>query len=141
MTDELAVTGLIGTEVSHHTTGDGKAVARFRLVSTRRRMDQATGNWVDTDVNWYSVVAFGTLAQNILDSLTKGDRILVRGRLKISNWDNGKNSGTDVQIEAKSIGHDLLFGTSDFEKRSPVIPREDDEDEVDIDLERELQPA
>jgi single-strand DNA-binding protein len=141
MTDELAVTGLIGTEVSHHTTGYGKAVERFRIVSTRRIMDQATGNWVDTDVNWYSVVAFGTLAQNILDSLTKGDRILVRGRLKISNWDNGKNSGTDVQIEAKSIGHDLLFGTSDFEKRSPVIPREDDEDEVDIDLERELQPA
>lgn len=141
MRDELAVTGLIGTDLRHGTTAEGKDVASFRLVSTARRLDRATGNWVDADANWYSVVCFGTLATNALDSLSKGDRVLVRGKLKVRNWDNGSTSGTAVEIEAKSIGHDLLFGTSDFERRSPVVPREDEEEEEDLEADSELQPA
>lgn len=141
MTDELAVTGLIGTELKHNTTTDGRDVASFRLISSTRRLDKATNNWVESQANWYSVVCFGSLARNVLDSVGKGDRVLVKGKLKISNWDNGTNSGINVEIEAKSIGHDLLFGTTDFERRSPVIPRQDQDDEDEIDLERELQPA
>lgn len=141
MTDEIVVTGLIGTDLRHNTTGDGREVANFRLVSASRKLDQASGNWVDAQANWYTVVCFGTLARNVLDSVSKGDRVIVKGQLKINNWDNGTDSGINVEIVAKSIGHDLVFGTSDFERRSPVVPRQDEDDEEDVDLERELQPA
>ena len=142
MTDELSVTGLVATDLRHGTTGDGKDVASFRLVASKRRLDRATNNWVDADPNWFSVVCFGTLARNVLDSVSKGDRVLLRGKLKVKNWDNGSTSGTSVEIEAKSLGHDLMFGTSDFERRSPVVPKtEEDLEDEDVDLERELQPA
>ena len=66
--------------------------------------------------------------------------MLVTGKLKVRDWDNGERCGTSVEVEAKSIGHDLIFGTSEFERRSPISIETDEEDE-DADLDRELQPA
>jgi single-strand DNA-binding protein len=75
-----------------------------------------------------------------LNQYQKGERIVVSGRLKVRDWDNGERSGTSVEIEASAIGHDLTFGTSAFERRSLVVADPEDEEE-EVELESELQKA
>jgi single-strand DNA-binding protein len=52
---------------------------------------------------------------------------VVSGRLKVRDWDNGERSGTSVEIEADSLGHDLVWGTTQFSRT--VLVREDPEDD------------
>ena len=67
--------------------------------------------------------------------MVKGDRVIVRGRLRVRDWDNGERSGTTVEIEAESLGHDLMFGISSFERTTHTPDTEEEESEA------ELQPA
>ena len=56
-------------------------------------------------------------------SLHKGDRVILTGRLRLREWDTGAKKGIAVEIDADSIGHDLLFGTSRFEKDAAPAQR------------------
>jgi single-strand DNA-binding protein len=60
------------------------------------------------------VTAFRQLAINSSQSISKGERIVLTGRLRVRDWDNGERSGTSVEIEADAIGHDQSWGTSQF---------------------------
>lgn len=135
MSEQITVTGLVATDVRRHETADGLVVASFRLAASTRRFDQSKNSWATTSTNWFTVASFRQLAQNVFDSINKGDRILVTGKLKIRDWDNGERSGTSVEIEADHIGFDLSFGTSTFDR---VVIRDNEDDE---ELEEELQPA
>lgn len=114
MTDTIYVTGLVATTPRHLTTSDGLAITSFRLASSLRRFDRASNRWVDGDTNWYTVSTFRSLAQNTAQSVSKGDRVIVQGRLRIRDWENTDRSGTTVEIEADSLGHDLTFGTASY---------------------------
>ena len=142
MSDQIAVCGLVATSPRLVITKDGLPVTSFRLASTQRRFNRESGTWIDADTNWFTVSAFRQLANNAENSLQKGDRVLVYGRLKIRDWDNGERTGTAVEIEAESLGHDLMFGTSQFTRvnSKPIIEAEDSEEDLE-DSETELQPA
>lgn len=139
MSDNITLRGLVATSPRHITTESGLEVTSFRLASTTRKLDSETGVWVDSDANWFTVSAFRQLAANISQSISKGERVVVTGRIKVRDWDNGERSGTSVEVEASAIGHDLTFGTATFERRSLVVS--DPEDVEDADVETELQPA
>ena len=111
MTDNIVLTGLVATTPRHLTTSDGLAITSFRLASSQRRFDRALNRWVDGDTNWYTVSSFRGLAENTAQSVQKGDRVIVQGRLRIRDWENTDRSGTTVEIEAEVIGHDLGWNT------------------------------
>ncbi|MCF8540186.1 MAG: single-stranded DNA-binding protein [Aurantimicrobium sp.] len=114
MSDTISVTGLVATTPRHITTSEGLAITSFRLASSQRRYDRTQQRWIDADTNWYTVSCFRGLASNAADSVVKGDRVMVSGRLKIRDWENTDRSGTTVEIEAENLGHDLFWGTSTF---------------------------
>jgi len=116
--DTMSVTGIIATSPRHVVTKEGFDVTSFRLASTGRKFDKGQQAWVDSDTNWFTVVSFRQLAHNANLSLTKGDRVVVRGKLKVREWSNDDKSGTSVEIEAESLGHDLLWGTTTYERSS-----------------------
>ena len=116
MIDTLSVSGIVATTPRHVVTSEGLAITSFRLASTQRRFDKGQAQWVDIDTNWYTVVSFRQLAVNANKSLNKGDRVVATGRVKVRNWQNDDKSGTSVEIEADALGHDLLWGTSAFER-------------------------
>jgi single-strand DNA-binding protein len=105
-------------------TQDGLPITSFRLASSQRRFDRAPNRWIDGDTNWYTVTGFRQLAINAAGSISKGDRILVGGKLRVRDWDNGERAGTSVEIEADSLGHDLTWGSSVFTRT--VLVREAD---------------
>ncbi len=131
MTEQVSVRGLIATTPRQVVTENGLTVISFRLASSYRKFDQESKTWITGETNWFTISAFRKLASNAGASLAKGDRVIVQGRLRIRDWDNGERSGTSVEIDADAIGHDLTFGTSSFERTA--IAEEESE--------AEFQPA
>ena len=116
MSDTITVTGLVATEPKHIVTSEGLSITSFRLASALRRFDRAKEKWIDVDTNWYTVSSFRQLASNVSLSVVKGERVVVTGRVRIREWQGTERSGTNVDIEADAIGHDLSWGTSTFSR-------------------------
>lgn len=114
MTDTITLTGLVATEPRHIVTSEGLTITSFRLASTQRRFDRSQERWIDGETNWYTISSFRQLAINGASSLHKGERVVVTGRLRIREWANGERTGTNIDIEADAIGHDISWGTSVF---------------------------
>jgi single-strand DNA-binding protein len=116
MTDTIILTGLVATVPRHLVTGEGLPITSFRLASSQRRFDRAQQKWVDGDTNWYTITTFRQLAINAAGSVSKGDRVVVTGRLRIRDWEAGERAGTTVDIEADALGHDLTWGSTSFSR-------------------------
>jgi single-strand DNA-binding protein len=127
MSESFTVSGLVATTPRHLVTQEGLPITSFRLASSKRRFDRTKKIWVDGETNWFTINSFRQLAINSASSISKGDRVVVSGRLKVRDWDNGERSGTSVEIEADSLGHDLVWGTTQFSRT--VLVREDPEDD------------
>lgn len=114
MTDTIALTGLVATTPRHIVTSEGLTITSFRLASNQRRFDRGQNTWVDGDTNWYTVTAFRQLGTHVATSIEKGQRVIVIGRVRIRDWESGEKSGTTIEIDAESIGHDLTWGRATF---------------------------
>jgi single-strand DNA-binding protein len=112
----ITITGNVATAPERRVLPSGVAVTRFRVASGTRRYDREKGAWVDGPTNWYSVSAYRTLADNAEASLHKGERVVVTGRLRLRTWENDGRKGMEAEVDADALGHDLLFGTSAFQR-------------------------
>lgn len=126
MTDTISLTGLVATTPKHVVTGTGLSVTSFRFASTQRRYDRAEQKWVDGDTNWYTVATFRQLATNVNASLQKGQRVIVTGRLRVRDWATDDKRGTNVEIDADAVGHDLSWGTTTFTRSTATAVAEAD---------------
>jgi single-strand DNA-binding protein len=128
MSDRITITGLVATQPRHIVTSEGLPITSFRLASTQRRFDTAAEKWIDGETNWYTVTAFRQLATHTAESVDKGDRILVVGKLRIREWESDERTATNIEVEADAIGHDLSWGTGVFTRSVAVaIPAEPEE--------------
>lgn len=127
--ETTTIAGLVATTPRHLITQDGLPITSFRLASSVQRWDATTNRWSDGETNWYTITAFRTLAINTAGSVSKGDRILVTGKLRIRDWDNGERAGTSAEVEATGIGHDLNWGTGTFTRT--ILVRTDDDTHSD----------
>ncbi|GAA1505647.1 single-strand DNA-binding protein [Agromyces terreus] len=116
MTDNITVIGVVGGDPRVHVTSQGLPITTFRLASTRRFFDRAKGTWEDGETNWYTVSTFRQLAKNVAVSIHRGERVVVHGRLRIRAWESGEKSGTAIEIDADSVGHDLNWATTALTK-------------------------
>ncbi|MHA7140837.1 single-stranded DNA-binding protein [Arthrobacter sp. Sr33] len=119
MSDNITVRGYVATDVKSGVAVSGLAYASFRMCSTERRFDRNTSSWADGQTNWYAVSMFRQLATNAGVSIKKGDKVVVSGRLRIRPWirEDGR-TGTSVDIDAETVGHDLMWGTAHFHRTS-----------------------
>lgn len=114
MSDALTVVGTVGSDPEARATSTGRSVTSFRLASTTRVRDPQTGEWRDGETNWYTISAWNDLGRNVHDSIRKGERVLVAGRLRVRRWEKDDRQGTEVEIVAGSVGHDLRWGTTRY---------------------------
>jgi single-strand DNA-binding protein len=110
----IVVSGLVATTPRHIVTQDGLPITSFRLASGVSRWDNTKAEWTTAETNWFTITSFKQLAINAATSISKGDRVLVSGVLRVRDWDNGERAGTSVEIEADTLGHDLAWGQSTF---------------------------
>ena len=112
MSDHITISGVIGT-VPRLTFGkNGAPITSFRLASRQSHRDKAKDEWIVDESCWYSVTTYRQLATNAGKSLSKGEHVVVTGRLVVRHWTNAEKSGTSVEIIADSVGHDLTWYTT-----------------------------
>lgn len=138
MSEQITVTGLVATTPRHLVTQDGLPITSFRLAASSRRFDRSQNKWIDGETNWFTVTSFRQLAINVSTSVNKGERIMVNGKIKVRDWDNGERNGTSVEIDADALGHDLTWGNSAFTRT--VLTREIEPEEP-AEVEKELVDA
>jgi single-strand DNA-binding protein len=90
---------------------------KFRVAVNRRFKDEA-GNWKDGDTSYFTVNAWRSLAENVAESLTRGTRVVVAGRLQMRSWETQDgDKRTVVEIEADEIGPSLRWATAKVERQ------------------------
>ena len=127
VSDIITVTGIVATTPRHLVTSSGLAISSFRLASGQRRFDRTKQTWVDAETNWYTVSTFRQLAHNVVRSIRRGEHVLVAGRLRVRDWHNADKNGTAIEIEADSVGHDLTWCTTTYQRMTPSPGRIPDE--------------
>lgn len=118
----VTVTGNLVTKPERRRLeSNGSTVVNFRIGSTSRRFDKATGSWVDGNSFFVKVSCWRGLADNAYQSLFKGDPVVVTGRLFTREYqgDDGAKR-TAYELEAAAVGHNLARGTSSFTRTRPV---------------------
>jgi single-strand DNA-binding protein len=94
----ITLEGTIATTPRLVTTNDGLSVISFRFAENV----DSSGS-INTALNWFTVVAYANLANQIESELTREDKVILSGELKVREWDNGARSGTAVEVEIDSI--------------------------------------
>lgn len=110
------VTGNVAKDVTEHRYEDGTVTAVIRLASTSRYFDQESKDYLDRKTEFFTVFARRALARHVIESVRKGDPLIVTGRLGSSEWTRDGRTGFSMTIQAEAIGHDLTFGTTAFER-------------------------
>lgn len=111
----VTLIGNIASDVRTMTSERGTAITSFRFAQTPRRIDRNTGRWGDGPTSFYSVTCWRGLAEHGKESLRRGDPVIVFGRLRIRDWKNEDGrTGRDAEIDAITVGHDLVRGTTEF---------------------------
>lgn len=117
----VTVIGNMIADPALRTGRNGKAFATFRVASTTRRRDPASGTYVNGATNYVNVVVFNALAANVVASLKKGEPVIVYGRLRVNEWVGSQNQHmTSVEVEGYNAGHDLTWGQARFAKQGRV---------------------
>ncbi|CAM5326168.1 MULTISPECIES: single-stranded DNA-binding protein [Streptomyces] len=98
-----------------YTTG-GQALARFTVASTPRTFDREANQWKDGTSTFFRCATWRALAEHVAESLTKGSRVVLSGRIRQHNWqtEQGENRSM-LAVEVDEIGASLRFTTVTIE--------------------------
>lgn len=117
------ITGEFGlvTDPELKFSNAGKAWVKFRGV-TKERVRSAEGTWTDGRTTFIDVVAFGKEAENLVESASKGDTVMVSGKLEQREWtDDDGAKRTSYRIVADEIGMSLKWGPARTGKMATSI--------------------
>src|SRR6266849_3073520 len=105
--NSVSIVGNLTDDPELRYTPQGSAVANFRIAVNNRFKDQA-GNWQDGETSYFKINVWRQLAENVAESLTRGTRVLVSGRLKMRQWETQEGEKRSViEIEADEVGPSL----------------------------------
>ncbi|QGZ17196.1 ssDNA binding protein [Arthrobacter phage DrYang] len=106
----ITVIGNLTNDPELRFTNSGSAVANFTIASTPRTFDRQKNEWVDGATLFLRVSIWRDAAENVAESLTKGMRVIVVGRLKSRSYEtkSGENR-TVIEMEADEIGPSLRY--------------------------------
>ena len=109
----LTVVGNLVADPELRYTQSGAPVASFTVASTPRTFDRASNEWKDGDALFLRCSAWREMAENIAESLTKGMRVIVQGRLTQRSYeDRDGQKRTVVELQVDEIGPSLKYATA-----------------------------
>ena len=105
----ITVVGNLTGDPELRFTPSGQAVANFTVASTNRMLDKNTNEWKDGDTVFIRCSVWRQYAENVAESLTKGTRVVVTGRLKVRQYDTREGGkGTSVECDVDEVGPKVM---------------------------------
>ena len=115
----ITVVGNLTADPELRFTPSGAAVANFTVASTPRIYDRQSGEWKDADALFLRCNIWREAAENVAESLTRGSRVIVTGRLKQRSYETREGEKrTVVEVEVDEIGPSLRYATAKVNKAS-----------------------
>jgi single-strand DNA-binding protein len=115
----ITIVGNLVDDPELRFTPSGAAVAKFRIASTPRYLDRTTNEWKDGEGLFLTVNIWRQMAENVAESLQRGMRVMVQGRLKQRSYETKEGEKRTVyEIEADEIGPSLKLATAKVNKTS-----------------------
>lgn len=117
----LTLVGNLTSDPELRFTPSGVAVAKFTVASTPRTLNKSTNEWVDGETLFMTCNVWRQAAENAGESLTKGQRVFVSGRLKARSYETKEgDKRTVMELEVDSFGPDLTRATAKVTKNAPA---------------------
>jgi single-strand DNA-binding protein len=115
----ITVVGNLTADPELRFTPSGAAVANFTVASTPRIYDRQSGEWKDGEALFLRCNIWREAAENVAESLTRGSRVIVTGRLKQRTFETREGEKrTVVEVEVDEIGPSLKYATAKVNKAS-----------------------
>jgi single-strand DNA-binding protein len=109
----ITVVGNLVDDPELRFTPSGAAVANFRIASTPRTFDKQSNEWKDGDALFLSCSVWRQAAENVAESLQKGMRVVVQGRLKSRQYETREGEKRTVfEIDVEEVGPSLKYATA-----------------------------
>ncbi|GAA3601925.1 single-stranded DNA-binding protein [Marihabitans asiaticum] len=114
----ITIIGNLTADPELRFTPNGAAVANFTVASTPRSFDRQTNEWKDGETLFMRCSVWREAAENVAESLTKGARVVVQGRLVSRSWED-KETGqrrSVMEMQADEVGPSLRYATAKVTK-------------------------
>lgn len=115
----ISIEGNLVADPAYGESENGTKFAKFTVAVTDRKLEN--GKWVDGDTQYHRTTVFGRTAENVRESLAKGDTVIVNGNLEFRHW-NDQTTGEPraaTEVVADSIGPSLRYTTAEIARRNP----------------------
>ncbi|MGA6156748.1 single-stranded DNA-binding protein [Stenotrophomonas sp. NPDC087984] len=106
----ITIIGNLTADPELKFTDNGSALAKFTVASTPRTFDKDSGQWRDGTSTFFRCAAWRSLAEHVTESLTKGSRVVLSGRIRQHNWQTPEGENRSMlAVEVDDIGVSLRF--------------------------------
>jgi single-strand DNA-binding protein len=139
----VTLSGNIAAEPRQFQFRDGSRATSLRLAVNRRSFDRESQTWQDEQTTYYTIRCYRALADNVAQSVRRGQPVVVSGKLRIKQFERDGEQRFWVEVEAMSVGHDLKWGISSFERpvrgsSAPLVSEEERRDMEDHSRDMEM---
>ncbi len=122
--NSVTLVGNITRDPELRFTPTGQATASFGLAVNRRWQDRQSGEWQEA-TSFFDVVCWREMAENVSESLVRGARVVVTGRLEQRSWENQEGERrSKVEVVADDVGPSLRWATATVTKNERRAPGE-----------------
>jgi len=108
----ITVIGNLTNDPELRFTPSGSAVANFTIASTPRTFDRQSNEWKDGETLFLRAAVWREAAENVAESLTKGMRVIVSGRLKPRSYEKDGEKRSVIELEVDEIGPSLKYANA-----------------------------
>lgn len=115
----ITLVGNLTADPELRFTPSGAPVANFTVASTPRTFDRQSGEWKDGDAMFLNCSVWRQAAENVAESLTKGMRVIVQGRLKSRSYETREGERRTVfEVEVEEVGPALKYASAKVTRNS-----------------------
>ena len=119
----LTVVGNLTDDPQLRFLPNGTAMVKFAVASTPRTLDRQSGQWKDGDPLFLTCTGWRDMAEHIAESVAKGTRVVVTGRLRLSRWETDEGEKRSAYgLDVDEIGPSLRFAQAKVQKTSRAKP-------------------
>jgi single-strand DNA-binding protein len=109
----LTIAGTVGSDVEVRFTPSGAAVCNFSVAVNHRKYNRSSGQWEEAGTDWWRINCWRALAENVGESVRKGDRVLVYGKVASRTFDGRDGQRvTTWEVTAEEVAHSMKFATT-----------------------------
>jgi len=109
---QITVVGNLTGDPELRFISSGAAVVNFTVASTPRTFDRQANEWKDGETLFMRCSLWREAAENVAESLTKGMRVLVTGRLVSRSWETNGEKRTVTEMQVDEVGPSLRYATA-----------------------------